>query len=229
MDEEQLQRAKKAVGKKAAECVQNNMSVGLGTGSTAFWFIESLSERCKKEGLVIRAVASSNASSEHAKKVGIPLVDINTLTFLDLAVDGADEIDPQKRLIKGGGGALLREKIIASMSKEFIVIVDETKMVPHLGKHKFPVEITPFGATSVIYKINQLGLKGALRMGEGVTPFITDNHNYIYDIRFSPPYPSLEELHAKLIEISGVVETGFFPLLSGRVIIGFLDGEVVLL
>lgn len=216
--------SKKSVGKKAAELIQNHMTVGLGTGSTAFWFIEYLSVRCKREKLSIHAVASSTASFDLAKKGNIPLVDINTLTSLDITVDGADEVDPQKQLIKGGGGALLREKIVASMSKEFIVIVDETKLVPHLGKHKLPVEITPFGSTFVIHQIHQLGLKGSLRTKNGSSPFVTDNHNYIYDI--IPPYPSLEQLHAKLIALPGVVETGFFPPLAGKVFVGFSNGEV---
>ena len=137
------EKIKQAVGHKAADLIQDGMLVGLGTGSTVFYFIEKLIERVK-DGLHIRAVSSSLRSAELASKGGIPLIDINTLSHLDITVDGADEIDHEKRMIKGGGGALLREKIVASMSKEMIVVVDESKLSAKLGRCKLPVEVIPF-------------------------------------------------------------------------------------
>src|ERR1700722_3338459 len=125
-----LEAAKKTVGYTAAEFVENGMTVGLGTGTTALYFIERLSQRCK-EGLSVKVVSSSIGSTELAKKGGLQLIDINKITTIDLTVDGADEIDAQKRMIKGGGGACVREKIVASMSREMVVIIDETKLVTH--------------------------------------------------------------------------------------------------
>jgi len=226
-DHMSLEIAKKVAGEKAADLVQNGMVVGLGTGTTATYFIHSLIQRCH-QGLEIRAVASSHRSFELAKAGGIPLIDINTIHTIDLTVDGADEIDPQKRMIKGGGGALLREKIVAYMSREMIVIVDETKIVNRLGKCKLPVEIIPFGHIATIYKLKQFGYHGELRSLPNHDPYVTDNGNFIYDIQLDPiPSNPLED-HERILQIPGVVETGFFFNLAGRVIIGFLDGQVVI-
>lgn len=158
--QERLDVVKKAIGEKAADLIQEGMIVGLGTGSTAYWFIESLIERHKK-GLNIQVVASSKKSLEQARKGKLPLIDIDSLSFLDITVDGADEIDPEKRMIKGGGGALLREKIVATMSREMVVIVDESKLVQKLGKQKLPLEILPFGHKGTLHHINQLGFLAA--------------------------------------------------------------------
>src|SRR3989304_8542002 len=138
---------KKRLGRAAAELIKSGMRVGLGSGSTAHFFIKRLGELCA-EGLAIQAVASSNESEELAKRAGIPLTDINQLSSLDIAVDGADEIDEQKRMIKGGGGALVREKILASMSTEMVVLVEESKLCSLLGKKNLPVEMIPFGIIS---------------------------------------------------------------------------------
>ncbi len=219
---------KNNIGKQAASLIQDGMLVGLGTGSTAAYFIKHLALRCQNEGLKIKAVASSLASLEQAKKEGIPLIDINSLTFLDITVDGADEIDPLKQMIKGGGGALTREKIVASMSKEMIVIVDETKLVSKLGKRKLPVEVLPFAYKATEHKIEKLGFTGAFRITNEGNLFITDNGNYIYDIHFQKPRDNPKDDHEALIHLPGVVETGFFFHLAGRVIIGFLDGQVVI-
>ena len=221
-----IEQAKKAAGHKATELIKDGMIVGLGTGTTAYWFIESLIPLCKK--LNIQAVSSSSASLEQARKGGIPLLDINTLTSIDITVDGADEIDPERRMIKGGGGALLKEKIIASMSKEVVIIVDETKLVPKLGQCKLPVEIVPFGVQSTIHKLEKLGFSGALRKDKN-SLYITENGNYIFDIRLDPAktHPAEDEL--RIIQIPGVVETGFFLNLATQVIVGFLDGRVQLI
>ncbi len=217
-----IEAAKRLAGEKAASFIENGMIVGLGTGSTAAYFIEHLIERCKK-GLKITAVASSTPSQELAKKGGIPLVDINSITLIDVTVDGADEIDPEKRMIKGAGGALLREKIVASMSKEMIVISDETKLSPHLGSRKLPVEIIPFAHPATISKLKKRGYQGELRL-KGRSPYLTENGNYIFDIELHQCRP--EEDHEAILQVPGVVETGFFLDYAGRVVIGFLDGTV---
>ena len=221
----QDETAKKAEGYAAADLVENGMTIGLGTGSTAKYFIEKLVLR-HKEGLEVQAVSTSLRSEKLAKDGGIPIIDINTLTSLDMVVDGADEIDDAKQMIKGGGGALLREKIVATMSKEMIIVVDEKKLVSKLGKFPLPVEILPFGYLSIVHQINQLGYKGSLRKNEKNEFYVTDNQNYIYDIRFSSIILDPENLHNELKRIVGVIETGLFLHLASRIVIGYKDGSV---
>ncbi len=217
---------KHAIGKKAAELVETGMIVGLGTGSTSSCFIESLILRCQ-QGLKIKAVASSKHSEQQARQGGIPLIDINTITSIDLYIDGTDAIDPEKRMIKGGGGALTREKITASMSSEMVVIFDESKLVNHLGKHPLPVEVIPFGIQATHHKIKQLGMSAKWRLAKDKSLYVTDNGNYILDLSLNTQDPP-EEIHEKLIHIPGVVETGFFFGLAGRQVIGFRDGQVII-
>ncbi len=209
----------------AAQWVKDNMLIGIGTGSTTQFFIDALSKRCH-QGLSINAVCSSVASYQRAKDGGIPLIDDNQMTALDMTFDGADEIDAQKRMIKGGGGALTREKILANASREMVVLVDATKKVHQLGGEKLPVEILPFAHSATIAKIRTLGFRGELRMQSAQRPFQTDNGNLIYDIEFQKPRSSPEKDHERLIHIPGVVETGYFFNLAGRVLIGTPSGEV---
>src|SRR5699024_5573587 len=143
MPQEDINHAKKAAGEKAATFVESGMTIGLGTGSTAFWAIKKIGERVA-EGLKIRAVATSIESENLAKKWNIPIVPFSEIDFLDIDIDGADEVDSNLNLIKGGGGALLREKIVAAKSKQMIVVVDESKSVETLGKFPLPVEVVPF-------------------------------------------------------------------------------------
>ncbi len=220
---------KKAVGYKAASFIEDGMVVGLGTGSTAKYFIERLIERQKTENLRIQTVASSTRSLELAKEGGLPILDINTITSIDITVDGADEIDNEKRMIKGGGGALLREKIVASMSRELIIIIDESKKSSLLGHKKLPVEVVPFASQATLYKIHKLGWTAYFRKeSEGSTKYyITDNGNYIIDIFFASPLEHPEKEHAILKDIPGIVETGFFFHLAGRVITSYHDGQVI--
>jgi ribose 5-phosphate isomerase A len=218
---------KKAVGYQAAELIQDGMRVGLGTGSTAFFFIERLIQRCK-EGLKVHTAASSQHSFQQARNGGIPLLDINNLTTLDVTVDGADEIDPKKRMIKGGGGAHVREKILATMSHELIIIVDESKLVPELGTCKLPVEVLPFAHRATLHRIEKAGYKGTFRTASDGSLFVTDNHNLIVDIEFEKTRNQPEDDHEILIHLPGVVDTGFFFNLAGRVIIGFFDGQIVI-
>jgi ribose 5-phosphate isomerase A len=217
--------AKRTAGYAAVDFVQDGMVVGLGTGSTAFYFIEKLIEKFK-QGLKIQAVATSVRSEEQARAGGIPILDINTLPSIDLTVDGADEIDLKKQMIKGGGGALLREKIVASMSKEVVIVVDESKQVDKLGRFPLPVEIVSFAVQSIINRIEKNGLHGKLRLGKSDKLYLTDNGNYIYDIHFEKTLNDPEKIEHQLREIVGVVETGLFIHLAGRVIVGYNNGNV---
>lgn len=219
------ENAKKAAGYQAAELIESGMLVGLGTGSTVFYFIERLIERMNG-GLSIHTVSSSIASENQAKKGGIPFAEIDTITSVDITIDGADEITPDKEMIKGGGGALLREKILANISREMVVIVDESKVVEKLGKHPLPVEILPFARDAIIKKIKKLGFQGTLREDDKDSLFITDNGNLIYDIHFESLRDDLEKDDEKLLRIPGVLETGLFLTYAGRVFIGKKDGTV---
>ncbi|MBJ7449063.1 MAG: ribose-5-phosphate isomerase RpiA [Parachlamydiales bacterium] len=218
--------AKQNAAKKAAELIEDGMIVGLGSGSTARYFIQSLIQRCHN-GLKIEAVSSSLLSSAMAKDGGIPLINDSIFTKVDLYIDGADEIDLDKNLLKGGGGNLLREKIVATSSHEMIVIVDEKKIVSQLGAFGLPVEITRFGFKSTMLKISDLGFKSVLRMEDG-HPFITDNGNFIVDVPFYPVSKNPHEDDEKIKSVPGVVETGFFFDIAGRIFIGYCDGHVEL-
>lgn len=220
-----MDAVKASVGKAAAQLVGDGMLVGLGTGSTAAHFINHLIKRCR-EGLEITAVATSDRSFHQAKAGGIQMRNIEEITSIDITFDGADEIDPNKNMIKGGGGALLREKIVASMSHEMVVMVDESKLVEALGAFPLPVEIVSFAHRSTINKIQILGYDGALRKDQDGDTYITDNGNYIFDIHNNGPIVNPREMHHTLIDIPGVVETGLFFNLAGRVIVGYSHGNV---
>lgn len=226
MSTKEIELAKMAAAKTAASFIESGMNVGLGTGSTATYFIEYLIERCQIEHLKITAAASSVRSYEQAKAGGIPLQDVNTITGLDITVDGADEIDQNKQMIKGGGGALLREKIIANMSREMVVIVDSAKVVSRFGAFPLPVEIVPFAYTATIYQITLSGFSPVLRRNAKGDLYITDNGNYIVDIPLSRQKKTPQEIQSLLKAIPGVVEIGFFLGLAGRVIVGYPDGHV---
>lgn len=220
-----LERSKKLAAKRAVDYVKDGMLIGIGTGSTVVYFIDYLIHRCK-QGLKITAVSSSERSTKQALAGGIIFADINTITSIDLTIDGADEIDKKNRMIKGGGGALLREKILASSSKEMIVIVDEHKVVSKLGSKPLPLEILPFGIQATLNKVNRMGFNGKLRQLSDGSLYKTDNGNLIYDISYPKPLDHPEEDHLKLVNIPGVIETGFFFDLAKKVIIGYEDGHV---
>ena len=222
-----LELCKRNAAEKAASIVEHGMLVGLGTGSTAAYFIEALAAR-HREGLKIEVIASSKSSYLLAKQQGLPLQDVANLTSIDLYVDGADEIDPQKQMIKGAGGALLREKILAHMSREMVVIIDETKLVSKLGLRPLPVEMIPFGVKATVHHLCQLGYRGALRLSGDGSLYMTENNNYLYDIQLPHPMDNLAADHLRICSIPGVVETGFFQGKAGRVIIGFKDGSTVI-
>ena len=224
-----LQIAKQAAGKAAAALIQEGMIVGLGTGSTAAFFIDSLIDRCRSTGLKIRVVATSEDSAQRARAGGIIVEDPNEITSIDFTVDGADEIDKQKRMIKGGGGALLRETVIASLSREMIVIVDETKLVETLGRCPLPLEVIPFAHRAIFHKIQQLGYQGKLRLNNDGSLYKTDNANYIIDITFENRQCDPLKDQMILKNIPGILETGFFLGMAGRVIIGYGDGTTKIL
>ncbi|MCH9634594.1 MAG: Ribose-5-phosphate isomerase A [Chlamydiae bacterium] len=219
-------KGKRAAGYKAAELIQPGMQVGLGTGSTAYYFIEKLIQRCK-EGLKISGIATSKKSSDQAKAGGIPLIDPSELGILDIDIDGADEIDVKMQMIKGGGGALFREKIIANAAKEMIVVVDESKLVKRLGKHPLPIEISSFGTPSILKKLENLGVKGILRKNSSEL-YKTDNGNYILDANLENYSGDLKQLDYKILAVPGVIESGFFWNLAKKVIIGYEEGHAEL-
>lgn len=226
MENDRTLVAKQAASRAAAMLIQPGMLVGLGTGSTADLFINCLIERCKNESLKITVFPSSKKSARLAIEGGLPLCNENEVLGLDMTVDGADEVDSQKRMIKGGGGALLREKIVASLSREMVVIVDPSKLVDRLGACPLPIEIVPFAHHAILWKVQQLGYKGNLRKTEEGDPYVTDNSNYIIDMTAPQGFSSPEKDQAILKSIPGIVETGFFLGMAGRIIVGQFDGSV---
>lgn len=223
-----LEKAKKAAGYAAAELVKDGMKVGLGTGTTAYFFIEALGKRCCN-GLKIKALASSERSRCLAESLGIPLIKSQDMVSLDFTADGADEITRQKTMIKGGGGALAREKILAASSKEFVVIVDEKKLVNNLGLFPLPVEIFSFAYLSTLARLEKKGYQCTLRQGEADSPYMTDNGNYIVDLSFSMPIDNPWKEHQDLCSIPGVIETGLFFDLAHKVIVGYENESIEVL
>ncbi|KAA0773744.1 ribose-5-phosphate isomerase RpiA [Bacillus sp. BB51/4] len=213
---------KQLAGEYAANLVKDGMKVGLGTGSTVYWTIQKLGERVK-EGLSFQAVPTSKETEVLAKQLNISLISLNDVQSLDLTIDGADEIDANLQLIKGGGGALLREKIVATSSKELIIIADESKLVTHLGTFPLPVEIIPFSWKQTERKIQSLGCQTTLRLKNNET-FITDNNNMIIDCIFPHNITNPANLHTQLKMITGVVETGLFVNMTSKAIIGTKNG-----
>jgi len=219
-----MSEKKRAAAVKAVEWIRDGMVLGLGTGSTAYYAIEAIG-KLVKEGHNLVGVPTSKNTENLAKELGIPLASLESVDRIDLTIDGADEVDPRLRLIKGMGGALLREKIAASVSRQEIIAVDDSKLVDVLGtKSPLPVEVVPFGHKRAKDAIERLGCKAQLR-GEK-SPFITDSGNYIYDcgfVRIENP----EDLEKRLNLIPGVVENGLFIGLATRVVIGTEKGVVV--
>lgn len=215
---------KKIAAEKAVEEVKDGMIVGLGTGSTAFFAIQRLGERIK-EGLKIEAVATSVRSEQLARNAGIPLRSFAGMKVIDIAIDGADEVDKDNNLLKGGGGALLREKLIAFNTKHYIIIVDETKLVAQLGAFPLPVEVLPFGAELTLQKLKKISSEAKFRQASGKN-FVTDNGHFIVDLPFFP-INNPEEMNDLLHDVTGVLETGLFPhKLVSTVFVGTKEGEV---
>lgn len=212
-----LEKEKELAAKEAVKFVENNQIVGLGTGSTAYYIVKEIGEMIKN-GLKIRAVPTSDKTAELAQSLNIPLIDINDTDHIDVTIDGADEFTENLVLIKGGGGALLREKIVASMTKHEVIITDSTKKVDQLGKFPLPVEVIPFALNYVSRKLDEMQGKPKLRIKEN-KPFITDQGNYILDTDFALiADPAL--LAHTLDKIVGIVCHGLFVNLASQVIMG---------
>lgn len=216
---------KKLVGQFAAKIVTTGMKVGLGTGSTASYFIQSLAQRVQEQNLSIQVAASSLQTAEMAIDLQLPLFDINELKTLDITFDGADEVDREKNLIKGGGGALLREKMLAYHSKKLVIMIDETKLVDYLGAYPLPIEITPFGFLTTKIAIERLGYATSLRKQRNNELFVTDNENYILDVFIKRDILHPKNLEEKLNKIPGVIEVGIFSGFSPHVLLA-KEGKV---
>jgi len=213
--------AKRDAGFRAADMVKDGMIVGLGTGSTVFFAMERLGERIQKDGLKIMGVPTSNQTAMRAEEYGIPLTTLSLHPVLDLAIDGADQVSPEKNLIKGRGAALLREKIVADSAKQFIVVIDESKSVSGLNA-AVPIEILPFAYGSVCKRLSELGGKPEMRNGvKKDGPVISDNGNYIFDCSFGE-IKNPKELESTINEIPGVLENGIFARMNAKttVIVG---------
>lgn len=213
--------------KDAVSEIKDGMVVGIGTGSTIELLLPHIA-KLLDDGATITGVCTSNKTALLAKELGITIVNVNDVDHIDVAIDGADEFDPQLNLIKGGGGALFREKVIDEMAERFVVIADETKQVDYLGQtFKLPVEVDRFNWMLVAKKIEKdTKAKVSRRNVEDIT-FITDNDNYILDVELSPntdPY----DMHEYLIHLTGVLETGYFLDLADRVIVGKQEGVEII-
>jgi ribose 5-phosphate isomerase A len=222
---------KQAAGYAAAKLVKTGMKLGLGTGTTVAFFLQALAERIKQEGLEVVGVATSVQTAELARTLGIPISDLDHYPALDLVIDGADEVDSKFRLIKGGGGALLREKIVAAASAQVAIIIGSGKRVARLGTtFLLPVEVIPFGHVTTRESVAKIGnCTPYIRTTEEGEPFVTDNGNYIFDCRFADGIANPEQLHADLSQIPGVAEVGLFLNLCDMVIEGQDDGQAVTL
>lgn len=226
-----IDTAKYAAARRSVAFVENGMKLGLGTGSTAAWMVRALGERVRDEGLRVIGVATSTRTAELARQVGVPITTLDEAKWLDLTIDGADEFDPYLNLIKGGGAALLHEKIVATASDRLIVIADAAKQVAHLGAFPLPVEIVPFGwqttkalIEEMLVGVDVLSRECTLRVS-GEAPLLTDERNFIVDLhlrRIGNP----RQLALALNQIPGVVENGLFLDICDTVVLGHGDGRV---
>jgi ribose 5-phosphate isomerase A len=212
------EQEKEAAGRAAAELVREGDIVGLGTGSTAYFAVVALGERVKA-GLKISGIPTSVQTADLARTVGIPLTTLDEHPEIDITIDGADEVDPKLNLIKGGGGALLREKVVASVAKKMVVVADSGKIVSVLGKFPLPVEVISFARTVVEKKIVALGATAKLRTKSDGNPFLTDNGNPILDCSFGT-IADPAALSRELNGLPGVVEHGLFIGLAKLALVG---------
>jgi len=224
-------QAKYVAAKRAVELVEDGMKLGLGTGSTAAWMVRCLADRVKTEGLRIQGVPTSTRTADLARELGLDVVSLDQAGNLDITIDGTDEFDRALNLIKGGGGALLQEKIVASASDRMIVIADFDKQVQHLGKFPLPVEVLGFGLASsreyIAWLLADHGLVDrdiTMRM-QGDAPFVTDEGNFILDLHLEQ-IPDAPALAIALNQVPGVVENGLFINICDRVILGASDGRI---
>lgn len=226
-----IDKAKFVAAKRAAQFVKSGMKVGLGTGSTAAWLVQCLGERVREEGLQIQGVPTSSRTAQLAREVGIEVISLDEAKTLDLTIDGADEFDAKLNLIKGGGGALLQEKIVATGSERMIVIADASKKVETLGAFPLPIEVIPFGwqttkalVEETLIGMDVLGRTTGLRMN-GEAPYYTDEGNHILDLHLKR-IGDARQLSMILNQIPGVVENGLFIDICDVIIVGYGDGRV---
>ena len=226
-----IDKAKFVAAKRAVGFIEGGMRVGLGTGSTAAWMVRCLGERVRSEGLKITGVPTSNRTAALAREEGIEVVTLEEARWLDLTIDGTDEFDAELNLIKGGGGALLQEKIVATASDQMIVIADAAKEVAHLGAFPLPIEVIGFGwqtskalVEEMLVSLDVLGREVTLRMN-GDRPYMTDEGNRILDLHLGR-IGNARQLALVLNQVPGVVENGLFIDICDRVIIGHGDGRV---
>lgn len=222
-----MENLKKQVGIKAAEFVKSGMVVGLGTGSTAAYFVEELGRRVAEEQLEITGVTTSSVTSEQAKALGIPLASIDEVDYVDLTVDGADEIDSHLNGIKGGGAALLMEKIVATYSKDYIWIVDESKLSENLGSFKVPVEVIRYGSEQLFKEFERAAYAPTWRLNEEGEKLITDMQHFIIDLHISK-IENPQKLADELDLMVGVVEHGLFNDMVKKVIVAGSDGVKII-
>ena len=213
-------------GIKAAEYVKDGMVVGLGTGSTAYYFVEEVGRRIKEEGLKITAVTTSSTTSEQARRLDIPLKSIDEVDEVDVTLDGADEVDTDFNGIKGGGGALLMEKVVATPTKTYIWVVDESKIVGKLGAFKLPVEVVQYGAEQLFRRFEHAGYKPSFREKNGKR-YVTDMQNFIIDLDLGV-IENPVEFGQKLDHVVGVVEHGLFNLMVDIIIVAGRNGVQIL-
>jgi ribose 5-phosphate isomerase A len=225
-DLKRADQEKEAAARASLRFIKSGHVVGLGTGSTAASFIRLLAEQVKN-GLVVRGIPTSVRSRELAESLGIPLTTLDECQEIDVTVDGADEVDPELRLMKGGGGALLREKVVASATKHLVIVVDATKQVPRLGKFPLPVEVIRFAQALVAKKIAALGADVRLRLQANGTPYVTDESNHILDCRFGE-IADADNLARQLSDMPGIVEHGLFIGMARTVLLARGDQIVEL-
>ena len=218
-------RLKKEAGISSVDLVRPGMVLGLGTGSTTRFALIEIAARLKDGRLKdITGIPSSHETEKTARELGIPVISFDDKQEIDLTIDGADEVDPQLNLIKGGGGALLREKVLAQSSRRNVMIVDESKLSPALGTHfPVPVEVIPFAWKPVANFLSSLGAEPVLRMKEDGTPYTTDQNNYIIDSKFGP-IRDLDDLALKLGQKAGIAEFGLFIGTASEVIVATTHG-----
>ncbi|MBK5272233.1 MAG: ribose-5-phosphate isomerase RpiA [Bacteroidia bacterium] len=219
-----MNKIKQQLGKEAALLVQSDTTIGIGSGSTVFFFIEALAQRVAS-GLKCLSVPTSEQSRLLAHQNGIATVTLNDVDEIVLTIDGADEIDPQLQLIKGGGGALLQEKMVAAASKQLIIIADNSKLVSQLGSFPLPIEVVPYGWKQVQHYIQKMySIRCELRIKNNET-YITDHRHYILDCHFQR-ITDLVNLNNELHQIPGLIETGLFINMADMAIIGYPDGTI---
>ena len=225
---EGIERLKEEAGVAACNFIKDGMKLGLGTGSTVRYTVIEIGRRISEDGLNVVGVPTSEATRELALEVGIPLVTLSESDGLDLVIDGADEFDNNFSLIKGGGGALTREKIVAQSSKSMIVVADDRKQVETLGDFDLPVEVLPFEWERTRDRISSI-CPGEVKLRGGSEPFVTDNDGYILDCSFGPSISDPKSLEMKLLSIAGVVEVGLFVDICDAVVLASNGGVLTLI